>query len=269
MAGESGTGRGGDGDTYELALVDALGELRPGAEPPMPDLVPGATTRGTRIRRRRRVGVALSTVAAVAAVTVGGYAVLPSVVAERPPSPPAAEPSLWYPSLGLLRSVVPAEAGTVEPADPKRPNGEQRYFRWLDPSGRPSYLYVSVTRSATGRSPLPPGSVGCRDGHGRVLTTPWGGRLTKCAVVPTKEGGKLLEYHVLQRELPEPRSAGDGDYAMGYAYVSSGGWTVQAMASEAGDNRRGGAEYADSVRQTLYLLATDPRLLDAVTETTG
>ncbi len=53
MAGESGAGgrgnRSGNGngseDAYEFALVDALGRLSPDAEPPMPDLVPGATVR--------------------------------------------------------------------------------------------------------------------------------------------------------------------------------------------------------------------------------
>jgi len=276
MAGESGAGgRGnrsgsGDGseDAYEFALVDALGRLSPDAEPPMPDLVPGATVRGRRIRRRRRIGVALSAVAAVAAVFVGGSAVIPSPV-ERTPAPPAAEPTVWYPSLGLLRSVVTAKSGTVEPADPKRPDGDQRYFRWVDASGRPSYLYVSVERSTTGQSLLPSGDVGCRDGVGRALTTPWGGRLTKCHVVPRKEGDNLLEYYVSQQELPEPKSDASDDYAMGVAYVTSGGWTVQAMASESGENRRRGQEYSDSVRQTLYRLATDPRLFDAVKETGG
>ncbi|MCZ4507812.1 hypothetical protein O3Q52_06245 [Streptomyces sp. ActVer] len=271
MAEESGAGgRGnGGGDAYEFALVDALGRLSPDAEPPMPDLVPGATARGRRIRRRRRIGVALSTVATVAAMVVGGYAVLPSTVEERSPSPPAAEPSVWYPSLGLLRSVVTAKSGTVEPADPKRPDGERRYFRWVDTSGRPSYLYVSVERSTTGQSLLPSGPVGCRDGVGRTLTTPWGGRLTKCAVVPRKEGDNLLEYFVRQQELPGPKSDASDDYAMGVAYVTSGGWTVQAIASETGENRRHGREYTDSVRQTLYRLATDPRLFDAVKETGG
>ncbi|MFD3378497.1 MULTISPECIES: hypothetical protein [unclassified Streptomyces] len=279
MAGESGadghgsrhgSGSGsGDGDAYEFALVDALGRLSPGAEPPMPDLVPGAAARGRRIRRRRRIGVALSAVATVAAMVVGGYAVLPSTVEERAPAPPAAEPSVWYPSLGLLRSVVTAKSGTVEPADPKRQDGAQRYFRWLDASGRPSYLYVSVARSTAAQPLLPPGPVECRNGFGRVLTTPWGGRLTKCSVVPRKEGDNLLEYYVLQQELPEPGSDKSNDYAMGVAYVTSGGWTVQVIASEAGENRKGGLEYTDSVRQTLYRLATDPRLFDAVKETDG
>ncbi|MEU4611021.1 hypothetical protein [Streptomyces umbrinus] len=274
MAGESGAGGRGSGngsgseDAYEFALVDALGRLSPDAEPPMPDLVPGATVRGRRIRRRRRFGVALSAVAAVAAVFVGGSAVIPSPV-ERTPAPPAAEPSVWYPSLGLLRSVVTEKSGTVEPADPKRPDGDRRYFRWVDASGRPSYLYVSVERSATGQSLLPSGSVGCRDGVGRTLTTPWGGRLTKCNVVPRKEGDNLLEYYVRQQELPEPKSEASDDYAMGVAYVTSGGWTVQVIASESGENRRRGQEYSDSVRQTLYRLATDPRLFDAVKETGG
>ncbi|MEU9955831.1 hypothetical protein [Streptomyces sp. NPDC050982] len=86
---------------------------------------------------------------------------------------------------------------------------------------------------------------------------------------PGKAGDNLLKYYVLQRELPEPGSdEGDG-YAMGVACMTSGGWTVQAIASEAGENRRGGREYTDSVRQTLYKLATDPRLFDAVKETDG
>ena len=88
-------------------------------------------------------------------------------------------------------------------------------------------------------------------------------------VVPRKEGDNLLEYYVSQQELPEPKSDASDDYAMGVAYVTSGGWTVQAIASESGEHRSRGQEYTDSVRQTLYRLATDPRLFDAVKETGG
>jgi hypothetical protein len=44
---------------------------------------------------------------------------------------------------------------------------------------------------------------------------------------------------------------------------------VQVIASEAGESREGGLEYAASVRETLYRLATAPQLLDAVRETDG
>ncbi|MDV9171016.1 hypothetical protein R6V09_12830, partial [Streptomyces sp. W16] len=41
---------------HESELMEAFGELGSGPEPPMPDLVPGAVVRGTRMRRRRRAG---------------------------------------------------------------------------------------------------------------------------------------------------------------------------------------------------------------------
>ncbi|MGW0585524.1 hypothetical protein ACWD25_58905, partial [Streptomyces sp. NPDC002920] len=156
MAGEHGAGGGrtggggGGGDAYEFALVDALGGLSPGAdEPPMPDLLPGAVSRGRRIRRRRRAGVALGAAAAVVAVAAGGYAALLPPPQTRS-SVPAVRPSVWYPSLALLRTVVPAEAGTVDAAGTRPADRSRPYYRLRDASGAETHLYVSVARSVGG-----------------------------------------------------------------------------------------------------------------------
>ncbi|MFS8200387.1 hypothetical protein ACLVWQ_17075 [Streptomyces sp. CWNU-52B] len=284
MAG--GVGGGGAGGEHELALVEALGGLQAGAEPPMPDLVPGAVTRGRRIRRRRRIGTALGAVATAAAVAFGGVTLLaPSPSQGR--SLPAAERTVWYPSLALLRSVVPARLGTVQASSKSDRadgadgsdgvDGSQRYFHLLDSAGGVSDLYVSVARTTAGLSPHPSKDLACRGGGGRVLTTPWGGELTKCGVVETKRGDRLLEYFVPERALPAPRSAGDDSYARGVAFVTAGGWTVQVILSkaEAGEGAKSEGEKGDSEDGSvpdpyeLYVLATDPRLFDAVKETGG
>ncbi|MEU9184680.1 hypothetical protein AB0D14_08950 [Streptomyces sp. NPDC048484] len=260
-------GVGGAGGEHELALVEALGELRAGAEPPMPDLVPAAVTRGRRIRRRRRIGTALGAVATVAAVAFGGVTLLAPTPSQGR-SLPAAERTVWYPSLALLRSVVPARLGTVQASRSDKADGvdgSQRYFHLLDPAGGVSDLYVSVARTTAGLSPRPSKDLACWGGGGRVLTTPWGGELTKCSVVETKLGDRLLEYFVLARTLPAPRTAGDDAYARGVAYVTAGGWTVQVVLSrsETGEGEDGSAPDP----YELYRLATDTRLFDAVKET--
>lgn len=259
MAGKHGGGEDG------FALAEALGGLDAGPEPPMPDLVPGAIVQGTRIRRRRRIGAALGSAAMAAVVAVGAYGVLAPTTETRR-SLPAVEPSVWYPSLKLLRSIVPASTGTVDAAQPQHSRRPATYFRLTDPrTGLVSDLYVSVARSATGTSLLPPGPAGCRDGHGPELTTPWGGRPFKCSVTRTKSGDRVLAYFVDESSLPA-RTDDGGSYAFGITYVTTGGWAVQVIMASPDESGNGHAVTA-SDWSLLTDLATDSRIFDVVEET--
>ncbi|MEK8144220.1 hypothetical protein NKH18_27275 [Streptomyces sp. M10(2022)] len=118
------------------------------------------------------------------------------------------EPTVWYPSLKLLRSIVPASTGTVEAAQPQHSRRPATYFRLTDPkTGLVSDLYVSVARSATGTSLLPPGPAGCRDGHGPELTTSWGGHPFKCSVTWTKSGTVCWPTSWTRNPCPLARTA--------------------------------------------------------------
>lgn len=256
---------GEDGFALGEALSEALGGLDAVPEPPMPDLVSGAIVQGTRIRRRRRIGAALSSAAMAAVVAVGAYGVL-APTPETRRSLPAVEPTVWYPSLKLLRSIVPASAGTVEAAQLHHSRRPATYFRLTDPkSGLVSDLYVSVARSATGASLLPPGPSGCRDGHGPELTTPWGGRPFKCSVRRTKSGDRVLAYFVNQSSLPAPTDGQGGSSAFGITYVTTGGWAVQAIMGPHDESGTGHVATA-SDWSVLTELATDPRIFDGVEE---
>lgn len=140
---------------YESQLIDVFGELGSGPEPPMPDLVPGAVVRGTRMRRRRRVGAAVSAAVMAGVLALGGHALL----APRPqsaPTLPAAEPTVWYPSLELLRSVLPAGDGAeIEAGNPGRPLRPGRYFRVTAADGSVTDVYVGVSRTAVDPSYAP------------------------------------------------------------------------------------------------------------------
>lgn len=252
------------GDGHELALTDALGELGTGPEPPMPDLVPGAIVQGTRIRRRRRIGVALSSAAMAAVVAVGGYTVLAPTPQSRRPLP-AAEPSVWYPSAALLRSILPATAGTLSTSQPRRP---EPYFQLTGKEGIVSDLYVSIARSTTG-PPLPSsGSEACRDRSGHTLTTPWGGTPTECSPMRTGAGDSLLQYYVAKKSLPAPVGPTGSPDAWGLIYMTAGGWTVQVIASThdwTGQSLKG----TTPTPRMLIHLAADSRLFDAVEEPGG
>ncbi|MGW0083230.1 hypothetical protein [Streptomyces sp. NPDC003393] len=250
------------GDEYGFGLAEALGELDTGPEPPMPDLVPGAITQGTRIRRRRRIGVALSTTAMAAVVAVGGYGVLaPAPQSSR--TLPAAKTPVRYPSLTLLRSMLPP--GKVGMFSQKRPGP---YFRLTDVNGLVTDLYVAITQSPTGSSLLPSGPVACRDGFGRRLATPWGGQLVKCSIIPTGSGDSLLQYYTAKESLPPQMRGNGGSHAWGISYLTSDGWKVQVIASPL-DKGRENMDGTVPNRAALINLATDHRLLDAVTETAG
>ncbi|MFI6945037.1 hypothetical protein [Streptomyces sp. NPDC050422] len=267
MAGKHGGGE--DGFALAEALSEALGGLDAAPEPPMPDLVSGAIVQGTRIRRRRRIGAALGSAAmaaVVAVVAVGAYGVL-APTPETRRSLPAVEPTVWYPSLKLLRSIVPASAGTVEAAQPHHSRRPATYFRLTAPkTGLVSDLYVSVARSATGTSLLPPGPAGCRDGHGPQLTTSWGGRPFKCSVTRTKSGDRVLAYFVDQSSLPARTDDQDGSSAFGITYVTTGGWAVQVIM---GPHDEGGTGHVATASDWSVLtdLATDPRIFDVFEET--
>ncbi|MEU5700469.1 hypothetical protein [Streptomyces aurantiacus] len=266
MAGRHGGGE--DGFALAEALGEALGGPDAGPEPPMPDLVPGAIVQGTRIRRRRRIRAALGSAAMAAVVAVGAYGAY-GVFAPTPEtrrSLPAVEPTVWYPSLQLLRSIVPASTGTVDAAQPQHSRRPATYFRLTDPkSGLVSDLYVSVARSATGTSLLPPGPSGCRDGHGPQLTTPWGGHPVKCFVSRTKSGDRVLGYYVDETSLPARVDPGDS-YAFGITYVTTGGWAVQVIMDAPAENGQNHVA-TTSDWSVLTDLATDPRIFDAVEET--
>ncbi|WP_405841734.1 hypothetical protein [Streptomyces sp. NBC_01518] len=242
-----------DQHVYESALADALGGLGSGAEPPMPDLVPGAVARGVRIRRRRRVGATVSAFVMAGVVALGGHALL-SPRPEPAPTLPAVQPSAWSPSLELVRSILSTGKGTgttVSAEQPRHPLRPGRYFRMTTADGGVNDLYVSVSRTAT--DPLyAHQSRACLDSNGRVLASPWNGLITRCS--RTEHGsGSLLFYYVADRTL-----------AVGVTYLTAGGWTVQVIAGsldEAAAGRSGGGTPRTG---PLTQLATDPRIFDAV-----
>ncbi|WP_405992283.1 hypothetical protein [Streptomyces sp. NBC_00986] len=242
-----------DQHVYESALADALGGLGSGAEPPMPDLVPGAVARGVRIRRRRRVGALVSAAVVAGVVAIGGHALL-TPRPESAPTLPAGQPSVWSPSLELVRSILSAGKGTgttVSAEQPRQPLRPGRYFRMTTADGGVNDLYVSVGRTATDPSYAHP-TRACLDSNGRVLASPWNGLITRCSL--TEHGsGSLLFYYVADRTL-----------AVGVTYLTAGGWTVQVIAGsldEAAVGRSGGSTPRTG---PLTQLATDPRIFDAV-----
>jgi hypothetical protein len=238
---------------YASALADALEGLGSGTEPPMPDLVPGAVVRGTRMRRRRRVGATVSAAVMAGVVALGGHALL-TPKPESAPTLPAGQPSVWSPSLELVRSILSAGTGagtTVSAEQPRQPLRPGRYFRMTTADGSVNDLYVSVSRTATDPSYTHP-TRACLDGNGRVLASPWNGLITRCS--RTEHGsGSLMFYFVADRTL-----------AVGVTYLTAGGWTVQVIAGsldEAGVGRSSGSTPRTG---PLTQLATDPRIFDAV-----
>ena len=239
---------------YESALADALGGLGSGVEPPMPDLVPGAVARGTRIRRRRRVGATLSAGVMAGVLVLGGHALL----APRPestPTLPAGQSSVWYPSPELLRTILAADTSgsdgtTISAEQPRQPLRPGRYFKMTSADGSVNDLYVSVGRTATDPSYAHP-TRACADSNGRLLASAWNGLITRCSV--TEHGsGSLLFYYVADRSL-----------ATGVTYLTPGGWTVQVIAGtldKAATGRSGSGPRTGPLSQ----LATDPRIFDAV-----
>lgn len=263
MAGRHGGGE--DGFALAEALGEALGGLDAVPEPPMPDLVSGAIVQGTRIRRRRRIGAALGSAAMAAVVSLGAYGVL-APTPETRRSLPAVAPTVWHPSLSLLRSIIPASTGTVDAAQPQHSRRPATYFRLTDPrTGLVSDLYVSVARSATGASLLP---ARCRDGLGPEFTSPGGGRSFKCSVRSTQSGDRVLAYFADVRFLPARTDEQGGSYTFGITYVTTGGWEVQALMGPHGESGKGHVVTA-SDWSVLTDLATDPRIFEAVEETDG
>ncbi|MEV0908760.1 hypothetical protein [Streptomyces hokutonensis] len=273
------TGKGGDqfdqfADSpaaphpYESQLVDAFGELGSGPEPPMPDLVPGAVVRGTRMRRRRRAGAAVSAAVMAGVLALGGHALL----ATRPqtaPTLPAAEPTVWYPSLELLRSILPAGDGTtIEAGNPRQPLRPGRYFRVTTADGNTADLYVGVSRTAVDPS-YAHRVQACLNGTGRVLASPWNGLIYKCSL--TRRGsGSVLLYYVSDMGLPKPSNPrNENSWATGVSYLTSGGWTVQVIAGSLDEAAAGRSRARPWTDTPLLQVATDPRIFDAVKETGG
>ena len=250
-----------DPQVYESALADALSGLGSGVEPPMPDLVPGAVARGARIRRRRRVGATVSAAAMAGVVALGGHALL-SPRPEPAPTLPAGQPSVWSPSLELVRSILAAgdgnsagEGTTVSAEQPRQPLRPGRYFKMTTADGSVNDLYVSVSRTATDLSYEHP-TRACADSNGRLLASPWNGLITRCSL--TEHGsGSLLYFFVAGRSM-----------ATGVTYLTPGGWSVQVIAGrldEAATGRSGSTPRTGPLTQ----LATDPRIFDAVKEGGG
>ncbi|MBK3569650.1 hypothetical protein [Streptomyces sp. MBT62] len=250
----------------ESELVEAFGELGSGPEPPMPDLVPGAVVRGTRLRRRRRVGACVSAAVMAGVLALGGHALL----APRPqsaPTLPAVEPTVWYPSLELLRSILPARnAAEIEAGNPRQPLRPGRYFRVTTVDGYTTDLYVGVSRTAVDPSSAHR-TQACLNRTGRVLASPWNGLLYKCSLTRRSSGSVLL-YYVSDMGLPRPSSSrNENSWATGVTYLTSGGWSVQVIAGqldEAAGRGSRGRPWADT---PLLQVATDPRIFDAVEET--
>jgi hypothetical protein len=268
------SGKAGDEFTdqyvYESALADALGGLASGAEPPMPDLVPGAVVRGTRMRRRRRVGATVSAAVMAGVLAVGGHTLL----APRPesrPTLPAGQSSVWYPSLELLRSIVTADIGkgtSISAGQPRQPLRPGRYFRMTTADGSVNDLYVSVSRTALDPLYNRP-ALACHDSNGRVLDSPWNGLITKCSLTG-RGAGSLLFYLVPSAGSVQPPTGdrGANAWASGVTYLTPGGWTVQVVAGSldrAATGRSGSAPRTGPLIQ----LATDPRIFDAVKENGG
>ncbi|WP_327407193.1 hypothetical protein OG194_24310 [Streptomyces sp. NBC_01288] len=258
-AGDEFTDRTGwtDPQMYESALADALGGLGSGAEPPMPDLVPGAVARGTRIRRRRRVGATLSAAVMAGVLALGGHALL-TPRPESTPTLPAGQSSLWYPSLELVRSILSSANGTgttVSAEQPRQPLRPGRYFRMTTADGNVNDLYVSVSRTATDPTYAHP-SRACADSSGRLIASPWNGLIARCAQAEHGSGSLFLYY------------VADGSLGTGVTYLTPGGWTVQVIAGtldEAATGRSGKHPRMGPLTQ----LATDSRIFDAVKESGG
>ncbi|MGW3149501.1 hypothetical protein ACWDG1_33530 [Streptomyces sp. NPDC001177] len=255
-----GKDRGG-GAAGEHMLAGALARMEVGEEPPLRDLVTGAIVRGTLIRRRRRIGVALGS-AALAAVVVAAAA----VIGPRPPQSREARPATsvpasvlptWHPSLALLRQVVPSAMGTVKTSHPGRPMVPGRSFRLTSEHGLAD-LYVAVLRTV---EPGTPDSAGICGGTA-ASTSGWDGYRRECGDLETTKEGRVLNYQVVERMSSPP---GNGAYvlrASGLSLARPDGWTVQVIT--------GGLDAAVSHPQLtkpgkgdLYKIATDPRLFDA------
>ncbi|XUL89646.1 hypothetical protein ACQ86D_25930 [Streptomyces galilaeus] len=254
--------------TYESQLIDAFGELGSVPEPPMPDLVPGAVVRGTRMRRRRRAGVAMSAAAMAGVLALGGHALL----APRPqsaPTLPAAEPTVWYPSLELLRSILRGGDGmAIKVGNPRQPLRPGRYFRVTTADGNTADLYVGVSRTTVDPS-YAHRTQACLNGTGRVLASPWNGLIYKCSLT-RRESGSVLLYYVSDMALPKPSSRrNESSWATGVSYLTSGGWTVQVIAGSLDEAAARGSRGRPWTDTPLLQVATDPRIFDAVKETGG
>ncbi|WP_043685772.1 hypothetical protein [Streptomyces xylophagus] len=252
---------------YESALTEALGGLASGAEPPMPDLVPGAVVRGTRMRRRRRAGATLGAAVLAGVLAVGGHALL----APRPestPTLPAGRSTVWYPSLELLRSILPAANGTeIEAGNPRQPLRPGRYFRLTSADGSANDLYVAVSRTAVDPS-YTHVTRACQDRAGRVLGSPWNSLITRCTLI-SHGSGSLLNYFVTGAAQPTPTTTGTPPpWATGVTYLTPGGWTVTVIAGRL-DVAATGRNSSRPRTGPLVRLATDPRIFDAVKETGG
>lgn len=269
MTGQNGADGGIGGIGGKAGFAEALGSLSVGAEPPMPDLVPGAVRQGIRIRRRR-IGVALGSAVMVAVLAGGGAALTQGLLGgdRAAPAPPAApERSVRYPSLELLRSVVPAATGTVRSSDPAEPLVPGRYFRLTTDRGTVD-LYVAVSRTVTTASVASPPQAGktCVDGAGRLVTSPWDPFTRTCQTLRTGSAGLLLSYVVTSAASTPPTTTERPHPAdtIGVSYLTPDGWTVQVVAGDldAGATADGAAGPSEA---ELSALAADPRLFGAVT----
>ncbi|MFC9429169.1 hypothetical protein [Streptomyces sp. NPDC056987] len=246
------------GETSENEVVRALERLSVGAEPPMPDLVPGAIVRGRRLRRRRRIGTALGAAAAVV-VLAGGAATLPSLLGSfHGPVEPAASGSSGagesrFPPLASLRPLV-RDLGTLETWTPREPPVPGGYLRLVRPEGDAVWMYVSVTRTAetADAAGARDTAAACRTAGGTPVGTPWDGSVKNCRPVqsdpngtdatdgttgtadpnsgkgktngPGSPDGDVLAYYVDAPGLPP---------AMGITRLTADGWTVQILAGGA------------------------------------
>ncbi|MEW1720685.1 hypothetical protein [Streptomyces sp. NPDC093109] len=271
MISTDGNGGGGIGDDG-FSLAEALGGLSTGAEPPMPDLVPGAIERGVRIRRRRRIGTALGSAAVAATFLTGGYAVvLPMLAGGNTTASPAnpgttREDAVVYPSLEVLRSVVHPKTGTVEAASPKLPVRPGQYFLLTTPGGATHELYVSITRTAAAPKALElksaKGDPLCPASAEDAYATGWNSLLRECSFKPWKLGPVLLYAVVAEPPSAKADIQSRSATATGATYMTPDGWTVQVIAG-ALDGSRAGQDQALTSDQ-LCDLATNPTLLDAV-----
>ncbi|MET9967237.1 hypothetical protein ABZZ80_15275 [Streptomyces sp. NPDC006356] len=256
--------RGGTGG--EAGLAEVLGGLSVGAEPPMPDLVPGAIRKGVRIRRRRRIGVAAGSAAMVAMLMGGGFAVTQSFLGDdRAAQPAAPAPAIRYPSLELLRSIVPESTGTVQSSNPAQPRVPGRYFRLTTDRGTAD-LYVAISRTVTDARVASPAAGGttCTDSHGLPVRTPWTTFIVSCEAVPAASGGRVLSYVVADSGTSAPTAKPDASDAVGVSYLTPDGWTVQVIAGDLHKDGSATGQAAPSEAE-LSAIATDSRLFAAVT----
>ncbi|MFC9243944.1 hypothetical protein ACFT7S_07825 [Streptomyces sp. NPDC057136] len=259
-------GQGG-GIGAEAGFAEALGGLSVGAEPPMPDLVPGAIRKGVRIRRRRRIAVAAGSAAMVATLMGGGVAVTQAFLADGRAAPPAATvPAVRYPSLKLLRSIVPAETGTVQSSNPAAPRVQGRYFRLTSDKGAAD-LYVAIRRTVTQTPVLSPTEgATCANSGRRTVVSVWMLFSTFCETVPAASGGHLMSYQVMGSDgsSSAPTGTPRPSDALGVSYLTPEGWTVEVIA---GDLNKDGLSVPEAVpsKAELSAIATDSRLFGAVT----